>query len=140
MTADAHASRRSVGESGSALEAVIGGFTFALIVVILAVGYATRAASNQVEDAAREAARSAATRPDPATAADIANDTVHANLDQLCATVDVASDLTDFHPGGSVTVTVTCLAPLARLGPIAGPDRTVVSSATEVVDRYRGGT
>ena len=62
-------------------------------------------------------------------------------LDQYGMTCAAPTVAGTFTPGGSITVTVSCtvdLGDLTQLGLIPG-SRTLTASATEVIDRTRGG-
>ncbi|MBW3556948.1 MAG: pilus assembly protein [Actinobacteria bacterium] len=115
-----------------------------ILVLLLFVAYAGRVAGarNDTVGAARDAARSASLVRSPALADRAAADAAEATLaDQrvTCAGGPVVdTDVTDFRPGGTVTVKVRCslkLADLSLLGLRGGRD--VTAKATEVIDRYR---
>lgn len=56
-----------------------------------------------------------------------------------CSTLEAIVDTSDFEPGGTVTVTVECTAPMADVTLLGVPGtRTFTATATEVIDTYRG--
>ena len=83
-----------------------------VVVVVLFTGRVVEA-NNSVQAAAHEAARAATLTGNETDAADAAQTTAAANLNAgglACRTLNVVPDLSRFHAGGSVTVTVTCTA------------------------------
>ncbi|MEZ5230279.1 MAG: TadE/TadG family type IV pilus assembly protein [Acidimicrobiales bacterium] len=100
-------------------------------------------AENDVRSAAQEAARAASLEGTPAAADAAARSVAVANLSRSgvsCPTPVVAVDLARFGPGGDVTVTITCTASFGDVGSLGVADsRAFTASATEVIDRYRGG-
>ena len=136
---------RLCGDTGDAgpLEAVI--LMPALLLMfalVLAFGRAATA-DTDVEHAARVGARAAATAQSMGGAQQRAHVVVSESLADsglACITrqVGVGGSL---QPGGRVSVTVTCVASMADLsgfGLVPG-DRTLTATASEVVDRIRGG-
>ena len=113
-----------------------------VVVVVLFTGRVVEA-NNTVQAAAHEAARAATLAGSEAGAADAAQAIAAANLNAgglACRTLSVVPDLSRFHPGGSVTVTVTCTADFADMDLIGVPgSRSFTASAIEVIDTYRGG-
>jgi Flp pilus assembly protein TadG len=56
-----------------------------------------------------------------------------------CRRPTVAVDVGGLHPGGVVTVTVSCVVPLSDLALIGVPgSRTVSSTASSPIDRWKG--
>ncbi|HMS88509.1 MAG TPA: TadE/TadG family type IV pilus assembly protein [Acidimicrobiales bacterium] len=133
--------RRSERGSVSVEVAVIApAFVFLMLLVVFA-GKVSEADGN-VERAAAEGARAASLRQHPGNAATDARSTVEANLATAgvsCSTLEAIVDTSDFEPGGTVTVTVECTAPLADVTLLGVPGtRTFTATATEVIDTYRG--
>jgi Flp pilus assembly protein TadG len=116
----------------------------ALLVLMLLIVYAGRAASADadVASAAARAARAASQTADLPAAHTAARAAATANLATagiVCAPVEVAvaGQLT---PGGAVTVTVGCRITNADLALLAVPGtRWSTATATQPVDTYRGG-
>lgn len=112
-------------------------FLFGLVV---AFGRTTTAGQH-VEHAAAVGARAAAGAQTASGAGALAGEVVGRSLAQhgmSCAAPQVGGVFT---PGGRVTVTVTCVVDLgdvSHLGFIPG-SRTLTATATEVIDRTRGG-
>ena len=98
-------------------------------------------AEHDVTQAAAEAARAASlVRVGDVTA--VARATAVRNLDASgvrCQAFDVATDLSDHRPGGSVAVDVSCDVDLRGVsGPGLPRGHVISSSAVEVIDTYRG--
>jgi Flp pilus assembly protein TadG len=132
------------GEGGSVtVEAAL--VAPALLVLMLLVVYAGRAASADADiaSAAARAARAASQAADPSGADTAARQTAIANLATagiVCTSVRVATDSSQLQPGGVVTVTVGCQVSNADLTLLAVPGtRWSTSSSTQPVDTYRGG-
>ena len=101
-------------------------------------------AENDVQSAAHAAARAATLEGTPEGAAAAAQSVATTNLQRsgvACAGGAVVNvDVSQFAPGGEVTVTVTCTADFADVGSLGvGSSGQFTASATEVVDFYRGG-
>ena len=115
-------------------------FIFLMLLVVFA-GKVSEADAN-VTRAASHAARAASLRQDSDDAASDALATATANLDAAgvrCADLEVTVDTTDLRPGGTVSVTVDCVASMADVTLIGVPgSRTFTARAVEVVDTYRG--
>ncbi len=110
---------------------------------LMLVVYAGRVgqASNDVRSAAQEAARAASLASSPAVAREVATSTAAANVETSgvgCARgLDVSTDVDDFAPGGTVTVTLSCTASLSDVSSLRLPGaRTYTASAIEVIDRF----
>lgn len=110
---------------------------------LMLVVYAGRVgqASNDVRSAAQEAARAASLAASPTDAREIAESTAAANVETsglACARgLDVSTDVDDFTPGGTVTVTLSCTASLSDVSSLRLPGaRTYTATAIEVVDRF----
>ncbi len=124
---------------------------FAIVMAAVLLGFVALAvyggrvvqAENDVRSAAQEAARAASLEGTPAAADAAARSVAVANLSRSgvsCPTPVVAVDLARFGPGGEVTVTITCTASFADVGSLGvAESRAFTATATEVVDRYRGG-
>ena len=114
-----------------------------LIVLLLFVVALGRLASARldVDGAAAQAARAASIATDPSTATAMATQTATAALGSdhvTCADLSVDTDTTQFGPGGSVAVTVTCTVGLSDLTGLRLPaSESVSSTATSVIDTYR---
>lgn len=116
-----------------------------IIVLLLLLAFAGRLAGarSDVVAASRDAARAASIARSPAEAAHAARDAARIVLQDTgvrCAADDenVSVDVSDFRPGGSVSVTVRCAIPLRDLGLLGIPgDRVASATAVEVVDRFR---
>jgi len=96
-----------------------------------------------LDAAARSGARAASlARTVPAATADAeqaAMDTLAAH-GVTCAQPSITVETGGLQPGGAVTVTVSCVVPLADLALIGVPGtRTVSATSTSPVDRWRGG-
>ena len=126
------------GERGSvALELPVGFLIWALALLVLASAYQLQSGSDDVADAAEQAARAASLTASPTDATSIARTTARARLGTgACqpGTVTVTVDVSDYRAGGTVAVTVSC-----RTHPLIGGSRTVRSTSDDVIDRYRGG-
>jgi Flp pilus assembly protein TadG len=113
-----------------------------LVVFALVVAFGrTTTATEHVAHAAAVGARAAASAQTAGGATALATDVVADALAQVGMTCGAPSVAGTFRPGGSVTVTVSCtvdLGDLSELGMIPG-SRTLTASATEVIDRTRGG-
>lgn len=137
--------RRARGERGDSgpLEAVIL-VPVVLLMFALVVAYGrTTQADTKVEHAAAVGARAAANaqtagggqaRAEVVVAESLAN----AGLACQGRSVSVGGD---YRPGGRVTVTVSCVAALSDLVGLGLPvgSRTLTATASEVIDRTRGG-
>jgi Flp pilus assembly protein TadG len=123
------------------LEAVIAAPVILLLVVFV-IGAARLANAHQlVDDAAGDAARAASAAGSEGQALASATQTARVSLGGRgvsCSPLSVAVDLSDWAPGGTVGVTVTCTAQLGDLGPLdLGLSRTVTARAASVLDPYR---
>jgi Flp pilus assembly protein TadG len=114
-----------------------------LLLFVVALGRLSGARLD-VDGAAAQAARAASIARDPGTATAMAQQTATAALGSdhvTCAQLTVSTDTTQFAPGGSVAVTVTCHVALSDLTGLRLPASESVSSrATSVIDTYRSGT
>lgn len=144
MTGPRIGHRRRNGERGSASVEL----TLVVVPIVVMVAFAVfvgRYASTyqEVGSAARDAARAAAVRQDPATARQAGVDVAAATLATRgisCRSLSVVVDTTDLVPGGDVEATVTCTVSLSDLGGFGLPGTVEVQGASvAVVDTYRGG-
>ena len=99
-------------------------------------------AEGQVEGAARDAARAASARRSVTAAGQAARVEAEASLQDggvSCRRLDVRADTSQFEPGGSVAVTVTCQVSLADLDLLGLPGSTTrTATARAPIDLYRG--
>ena len=132
------------GEDGSVTTEVVL-VTPILLVLLAFVVFAGRVGGVQqrVLAAADEGARAASLRGDPEAGRSAALERVAGSLADagvLCLDLGVEVDTSAFHPGGHVTVTVTCAVELADVAAVGLPgSRSYSATSTEVIDRYRGG-
>jgi Flp pilus assembly protein TadG len=99
-------------------------------------------AEGDVQSAAQEAARAATLTGSPGQAQTVARDVAAANLTEAgvacTGTPQVQVDISDYTPGGYVTVTVICTANFADIVYLNVPGtRDFQSTATEIIDVYR---
>jgi Flp pilus assembly protein TadG len=99
-------------------------------------------AEGDVQSAAQEAARAATLQGLPNTAQDTAEQVANDNLTESGVACTggpaVQVDISDFTPGGYVTVTVTCTANFSDIAYLNVPGtRDFQSTATEIIDVYR---
>ncbi|TDD67234.1 pilus assembly protein [Actinomadura darangshiensis] len=119
-------------------------FTPLLVLVLLLLVAAARlvSAREKVNDAAHQAARSASIVTSPRTAAAVAVSTAHRAITAggvACQRLEVSTDTTGFHPGGSVTVQLTCTVTLSDLALLAVPGTRAISARfTAPIDRWVG--
>jgi len=96
----------------------------------------------EVDSAAQQAARAASLARDPSSAAADATATAQAALASqhiTCDPLSVSPDLSDFLPGGQVTVQVSCTVSLAGLTLLhLGGAETLTSTFASPIDVYRG--
>ncbi len=114
-------------------------FIFLMLLVVFA-GKVSEADGN-VERAAAEGARAASLRQDPGAAIDDAEAAVEANLAHAgvpCTDLTIGVDTSNFEPGGTVAVAVTCQASMADVTLLGVPGtRTFTATSVEVIDTYR---
>jgi hypothetical protein len=115
-----------------------------IIILLLFATLAGRLAlsRNDVQGAARDAARAASIARTPGAARVAALDAASDNLERSgtsCEDLRVVPDLDHFEPGGSVQVKVTCQVPLGDLMLLRVPSssKQVEATAVEVIDVYR---
>lgn len=113
-----------------------------LLVLALGVGGGRLAlARAQVDSVAGQAARAASMARSPGAAAYLAGETADSALSDTglaCVSDSTSVDTSDFGPGGSVRVTVTCVAALGHLlpGALVG-SHSISATASAVIDRFR---
>ncbi len=112
----------------------------ALTLMILAFGRVTES-RQQVVEAARAGAESAAILPTPTAAQTGAAEAALVGIvgrGQTCVHAQIVTDLSHFQPGGYVSVTVTCEVGLADLSIPGLPGSTMVrATSTAPIDPYR---
>ena len=124
---------------------------FALVVIgvlgalmLVAAAWRLGQTRGEMRDAAAEAARAASLRQYPAAATGAAERVALATLGRRevrCSDLDIRTDVTALHPGGSVSVTIRCVTRLEDLTLLRMPGSVTLDvTGTEVVDRRRGGT
>jgi hypothetical protein len=124
-------------DGSAALELAVAMVAAILGMIVLSVGYQVQTSTDDVAEAAGQAARAASMTASAGQAQAVAATTAQQRLATgACrpGTVDVSTDVTDFRAGGAVTVTVACTTQLL----LGGPHRSR-STAREIIDRYRGG-
>lgn len=132
------------GERGSAaVEVAV--LAPALVALMLLVVFAGRVAQadGEIRRASAEAARAASLRQSPTAAVAAAEATAASNLADsgfVCGDLSTTVDTARFEAGGSVAVTVRCIADMSDVALLGVPGtRTFESRSVEVIDRYRGG-
>jgi Flp pilus assembly protein TadG len=110
-----------------------------MVLLILFLVFCGRAASAviDVESAAASAARAAADAPTPKAADTAAQSAVDATTTGSSWRCTAATNTAQFHRGGQVSVTVTCVVPMSDLGLPVGATRTVHGQATEPIATYK---
>jgi Flp pilus assembly protein TadG len=130
------------GDSGPLELVILMPVVLALFGLVVAFGRTTTA-DTDVEHAARVGARAAASAQTSGGGRALAQDVIVDSLRSAglsCAAGPAVSVGGDWSPGGRVTVTVSCTASLADVTKLGLPgSRTLTASATEVIDRSRGG-
>lgn len=136
--------RRCRGERGSAASELVVLVPMAVLIVgfIILVGRLSTT-SQDVTSASRDAARAASVRQFPGAASADGTAAAAATLagrNVSCQNLAVDIDTSQFQPGGQVTATVTCIVGLDDVVGLGIPGtRTITSTSTAVVDRWRGG-
>ena len=123
---------------------------FAVLMAAVLLGFVALAiyggrvvqAENDVRSAAHEAARAATLTGSPEAADAAARTVAETNLSRsgvACGPAPtVTVDVSQFAPGGQVTVTITCTASFGDVGSLGvANSRAFTASATEVIDNYR---
>lgn len=117
----------------------------ALVALLLLVVFAGRVShlDSAVQRASAEGARAASLSAAGDAASEAASAAVSANLAANavpCAQLEVRTDTADLRPGGSVSVTVRCVADMGDVALLGVPgSRTFAATSYQVVDRFRGG-
>ena len=134
---------RRQGERGSAaIElALITPVLLTLLLFVVSLGRVASAHSD-VDAAARDAARAAASARSIPQAQSLGDTAARAALTEggvTCRSMSVEVDTSAFHAGGTVRATVSCTVELATLTGVVLPgSRTVTSSFLAPLDRFRG--
>lgn len=126
-------------EGSAVLETVLLAPVLILILAAVIGGARVTLAHQRVDATAAQAARAASTATSPAAADAIARSTAQsaANTGGLdCTGMSVFVNTNSFHPGGSVTVRVSCTADLGAGVPGLSGRRTISGSRSEVIDTY----
>jgi Flp pilus assembly protein TadG len=114
-----------------------------LLLFVVALGRLSGARLD-VDGAAAQAARAASIARDPTTATAMAQQTATAAFGSdhvTCAQLTVKTDTSQFTPGGSVAVTVTCSVSLSDLTGLRLPASEQISDRfVAVIDQYRSAT
>jgi Flp pilus assembly protein TadG len=112
---------------------------FALLALVVGLGRSADA-RGRLTGAARDAARAASLSPSPAAAQTAARDTALADLEGAgleCQAPQISTSVSNFRPGGDVTVTIRCELDLSGLVVSGLPGRTTLSAhATAPLDTY----
>lgn len=129
--------RRDRGSASAELVTITVPVAVILMLVMVLAGRGVTARMD-VNNAVAGAARAASLQRSADAAYTAAVDTATAGLAGRCASRTVDVDTSDFQPGGTVTVTVTCVVDLSDLAAANVPGTTVLhASATSPVDRWR---
>lgn len=130
------------GEQGSATAelVLVTPLLILILVFVVALGRLT-SARIEVDSAAAQAARAASMAWSPQSTNQVARQSAAATLSGdhvTCAHLDVSVDTTEFVPGGSVSVTVSCGVDLSQLTGLDLPTtQTISSEAVSPLDRFR---
>ena len=112
-----------------------------MLLALAVLGGRVSGAQGLVNDAATSAAQAAALAQDPADAQSDGQSTAQAALQQSGADcvppAQVTVDLSDFAPGGTVTVSVTCDFSTGGLSPLSFGPSSVTGTATAPIEPYR---
>ncbi len=123
--------------------AVLAPVLFVLALSIVVFGRVSEARQVVVE-ASRAGAQAAAVLPDPGSAQQGAADSAVIGLfneSHICADPQISTDVSHFHPGGYVTVSVACQVSLSDLSVPGVPGSTTIrASTTAPIDPYRSVT
>jgi Flp pilus assembly protein TadG len=126
----------------AAIELVL--LTPVLLLMLLFVVFLGRLgqARNDVDRAARDAARAASIARGPADADEAGRDAAYATLDSgrtPCRQLSVDVDTSGFVAGGTVSARLTCIIDLAQVTGLGVPGTATLSASfREPVDAYRG--
>jgi Flp pilus assembly protein TadG len=141
VSADNPLSRRHSDEAGQALAELVIVAPLLLLVALLMIFFGRiESAQGDVEAAARAGAEAAVVQGNAAAAQSSAAAAVAATLASdhvACPSPAVSTDVTNFVSGGSVTVTVTCVAQLSDVtAPGLPGTKTFSATATAPIDPY----
>ena len=131
--------RRDQGEANALGLVLIAPVAVGLAMLILWTGRKVDTDA-QVQAASSAAAQSAARQRTPASAVAAAQSTAQAMLTDVKACAGgplVSVDAANFHPGGDVTVVVTCSPERNDLRLSGGASVTFAASSTAAIDAYR---
>ena len=135
--------RKRREERGSASVELVLMAPVLIVILLFVVGLARIAnAKQQVEAIAADGARAASLERNTSLSASAARDAVARELGERgmsCSSLDVDVDVSDYRPGGSVEVTVSCTAALGdvALSGLPGSKR-YTASAVVPIETYRG--
>ncbi|MGZ4738972.1 MAG: TadE/TadG family type IV pilus assembly protein [Ilumatobacteraceae bacterium] len=130
---------RDRGEANALGLVLIAPAAVALAVLILWIGRQVDTDA-QMQAASSAAAHAAALQRTPGAAVAAARSTAMAMLNDAKACSGgplVTIDTTAFHPGGTITVVVTCAPEHADLALVSPPPATFTATATAAIDTYR---
>ena len=130
---------RDRGEANALGLVLIAPAALALAVLIVWIGRQVDTDA-QVQAASAAAAQAAVLQRTPAGAVTAARSTVAAMLDDAKACVGgpaVSVDITDFRPGGAVTVAISCSPQQSDLSLINPRPASFVATATATIDVHR---
>jgi len=138
--ADRH--RRVRGEGGQAIAELVIVAPVLLLVIVLMISLGrVDSAQGDVESAARAAVQAAVVQSDPADAQAQAAEAVTSTLagaGLTCPSPQVTTDTQNFIPGGSVSVTVTCVTSLADVTVPGVPgSKTLSATSSAHIDPFR---
>jgi Flp pilus assembly protein TadG len=138
-----HANTEITDERGSVTTELVIVTPLLLLLLLFVVALGRTAGSRiDINGAASEAARAASIARTPLAAQDDARQTASAALaDQhvTCASLDVTTDITQFRPGGTVTVAIRCDVKLGDLTGLRFPaTKALTATASAPIDWYRG--
>ena len=123
-------------ETAIAIPVLVAVLVFVAVLVVRGVDARLR-----LDDAAHQAARAASLARSPAAAVTAAQSTADAALSGAginCLDPQVSTDISDFRPGGIVTVSVACRVDLSQAALLGIPaSRTLTASASSPVDVWR---
>jgi Flp pilus assembly protein TadG len=137
-----HLRQRVRGEEGSVTAELVILTPLLILFLLFAVALGRLAGARiEVDGAAAQAARAASIAFSPTQATAAANQTASSALSSqhvTCAHLAVSVDTTDFVPGGSVAVTVSCAVDLSTLTGLHLPvTETISNRFVEPIDAYR---
>ncbi|HEU0131857.1 MAG TPA: hypothetical protein VFQ85_12785 [Mycobacteriales bacterium] len=132
---------RSRDNGSITLEAAVLAVPAIVIALVMAVFGGLVRARLDVDAAAQDAARAATRATTHGDAQRAAHDAAAATLADRsldCTALTINTDLTDFRPGGTVSVSITCLTESSSITvPGLNTARTFRATAVAPVDRYR---